>query len=449
MLRTEPIRYAESDGLEIAYQVVGDGPVDLLYVPGAANHIEAMWDLSEMSRFTERLASFSRLILMDKRGTGLSDRMPADARATPEERVDDVRAVLDAVGSKSSYLFATADGTPIAILAAASHPHRVQGLALYAASARLMADDDYPIGFPPEAFDVFIEGFATTWASEDDDTSLRFSAPSLVHDPRWRAGMARIQRRGSTPREASRYWSVNMRIDVREVLPAVRVPTLVLHCSGDRLYPVAHGRYVADHIPDARFIELDGTDHFFFAENSERVAQELEEFVTGRRSQHSDDRSLATVLFTDIVGSTERGAAIGDRRWRSLLDAHDEITRLQVERYDGRVVKTTGDGCLAVFDGPRRAILAADAARAATAALDLPIRAGLHTGEIEIRGDDVAGMAVNLAARVAGEAGPGEIFVTRTVRDLVVGSTLQFAERGERTLSGFREAWLLYELVST
>ena len=433
----------ESDGLQIAYQVVGSGPVDVVYVPGLANHIESMWDIPEIARFTERLASYSRLILIDKRGTGLSDRLPMDKRSTVEERMHDVQAVLDATGSSSAFLFATADGVPVALMAGATYPHRFRGLALWASSARLLDDVDYAIGFDHEDTEALLAAFAAMWGN-DENPGLAVIAPSVARDPRWLAGMARIERRSGTPAEAVRYWAVNLRVDVRAALPTISIPTLVMHCTGDQLYPLTHGRYVADHIEGARFLEVEGTDHFMFAENGERVADEIEEFVTGSRSGPLPHRRLGTVLFTDIVGSTQRSAELGDHRWRSLLEAHDAVLGVQVERHRGRVVKMTGDGCLAVFDGPRHAILAAEEIRHATLAIGLEVRAGIHTGEIEFRGDDLAGLAVHIGARVAALAGPHEVLVSSTVKDLVVGSGMEFANRGSHALKGVPGEWQLY-----
>jgi pimeloyl-ACP methyl ester carboxylesterase len=438
-----PIRYVESDGLQIAYQVVGSGPVDVVYVPGSANHIESMWDIPEIAGFTQRLASYSRLILIDKRGTGLSDRLPNDNRSTVEERMRDVTAVLDATDSSSAILFGTADGTPVALLAGATYPDRIRGLALWASSARLLWDEDYPIGIPDDAVEPVLEAFRASWGN-DDDPGLDVVAPSVAADPRWRAGMARIERRSCTPAEAVRYWAVNLHVDVRSALPAITVPTLVMHCTGDQLYPVTHGRFVADHVQGAEFLEVPGTDHFFFAENGERVADELEEFVTGSRSGATPHRRLATVLFTDIVGSTQRSAELGDRRWHALLEAHDAVLAVQVERHRGRVVKTTGDGCLAVFDGPRQAILAAEAIRDAIDAIGLELRAGVHTGEVEFRDADLAGLAVHIGARVAAIAASGEVLVSSTVKDLVVGSGMRFVARGSHTLKGVPGEWHLY-----
>ncbi len=445
MMGAGSIRYVESDGLQIAYQVVGSGPVDVVYVPGLANHIESMWDIPEIAHFTERLASYSRLILIDKRGTGLSDRLPADNRATVEDRMHDVQAVLDATGSTSAFLFATADGTPVALLAGATYPERVRGLALWAASARLLEEQDYPIGFPRAESEAILAAFGASWGN-DESPGLQVVAPSVARDPRWLAGMARIERRSGTPAEAVRYWTVNLHVDVRPALPAISSPTLVMHCTGDQLYPLSHGRYVADHIEGARFLEIDGTDHFLFAENGERVADEIEEFVTGTRSGAAPQRRLATVLFTDIVGSTQRSAELGDERWRSLLEAHDAALGVQVQRHRGRVVKMTGDGCLAVFDGPRQAILAAGDICQAMSVLGLETRAGVHTGEIEFRGDDLAGLAVHIGARVSALATTNEILVSSTVKDLVIGSGMDFADRGSHILKGVPGNWHLYAI---
>ncbi|MEQ1785565.1 MAG: adenylate/guanylate cyclase domain-containing protein [Acidimicrobiales bacterium] len=437
----------DCDGLQLAYQVVGDGPVDVLYVPGTANHIEAMWDIPEMARFTERLAAFSRLVLMDKRGAGLSDSMPNDQRATIEERVRDVWAVLDEVGSESTVLFATADGTPVAMMAAAARPDRVAALVLYAPSARLMGDEGYD-GFDEATAEIVLAGLRQAWGSVEDQLIINFLLPSVADDPRWRESFARVQRRSATPRAAAEYWKVNLEVDVREVLPLISAPSLILHCTGDALYPVAHGRAVADLIPDARFVELAGTDHLFFAENGERVADEVEEFVTGRRSGTATHRRLAAVLFTDLVGSTSRDQELGDRRWRALLEAHDAMVAALVDRHRGTLIKSTGDGCLAVFDGPQAAIASAEAIRSATTSLGLQVRAGIHTGEIEHRGDDIAGLAVHIAARVMSQAPASTIFVTRTVKDLVAGSQIHFADRGAHDLKGINEAWHLYEVSS-
>ena len=445
MAKAGPVRYASCDGLQVAYQVVGDGPVDVLYVPGLVNHIDAMWDMPEMARFTERAAGFCRFILMDKRGTGLSDHMPTGRGSTVEERMHDVLAVLDAVGSESAHLFATADGAPLGIVAAASHPDRVAGLVLYAPSARLLEDDGYA-GNPASRLSVIEAWMPEAWGTERR-SNLAVSMPSMADDPRWRAGYARMQRRSCTPRAATEYWLLNERIDVREVLPVVSVPTRVVHCAGDPLFPVAHGRYVAAHIPDAKFVELDGVDHFPWVENGEQLADELEEFVTGQRSGTASHRRLATVMFTDLAESTRHDVELGDRRWRALLEAHDAFARVQIERHRGTLVKSTGDGSLAVFDGPQAAIAAAAAMRNAAADVGLQLHAGIHVGEIEQRPDDIAGIAVHIAARLTGVAERDEILVTRTVRDLVTGSGLTFVDRGEHKLKGVDEPWRLYEVT--
>jgi class 3 adenylate cyclase len=443
VVRPGPIRYASSDGLQIAYQVVGDGPIDLVYVPGLANHIEALWDIAELTRFTRRLASFSRVIILDKRGAGLSDRLPEDRRATIEERIHDVLAVLEAAESSQAVLFATADGTPVALTAAAIYPERLHSLVLWEASARLLAADGYAIGLPPETRDLVVDTILHEWTDEQGSI-LGSLAPTVADDPRWQSGMARIQRRSCTPSQAARYWALNMELDVRSVLPMIRAPTLVLHCRGDLLYPVEHGRFIADSIAGASFVELEGSDHFGFAENGDRVADEIEEFVTGRRPDRLGRRRLATLLMTDVVGSTTQAVGIGDDRWRALLDAHDRVIGEEIARHDGRLVDTAGDGCLAVFDGPRDALLAADAIQAECARLGLGVRAGVHTGEIEPRGEGVAGIAVHIAARVSALAGADEIFTTRTVRDLVAGSEIDFDDRGTHVLKGVPDEWQVF-----
>lgn len=441
-----PVRYADSDGLQVAYQIVGDGPVDLVLVPGLMNHIEAVWDVPEMTRVVEWLASFSRVVLLDKRGSGLSDRLPEDERATLEERVHDVTSVLDVAGARHPYLIATADGTPVALMAAAVHPDRFSGLVLWEASACLAWHPDYPIGIPRELLERVPDAIRANWGSEDDP-GLWALASSMVEDARWRAAIARMQRRACTPVEAARYWKLNQEIDARSVLGSIRVPTLVLHTVGDAVYPITHGRYVAEHIAGARFVELSGTDHFCYAESGDRVVAEIEEFVTGAHTWPAADRRLASILFTDVVDSTRHLAEVGDGRWRALLDAHDQLIDVEVERHRGRVVARTGDGCVALFDGPREALLCGRAILTGAEQLGLELRAGTHTGEIELRGDDIAGMAVHLAARVSACAGPGELLATRTVRDLVAGSTFFFVDVGERELKGIPERWELYRLA--
>jgi class 3 adenylate cyclase len=435
--------YAKSGDVHIAYQVTGNGPLDLVWVPGAVTHLEYEWEAPPSRiRFIERLASFSRLIRLDKRGTGLSDRVPVSELPTLEQRMDDVRAVMDAVGVERAALFGVSEGGAMSILFAATYPERTAALVLYGAQARFLRAEDYPWGIDPEQYERVLAETPGKWGRTDDRV-LRF-APSLADDVRHRNWYLTNQRLGASPGTAIALFRMNMGIDVRHVLSAVRVPTLVLHRTGDRMLPVEHGRYIAEQIPGATYVELPGVDHAYYAGDSDRILREIEEFLTGTHHTVEPDRVLATVLFTDIVGSTERAAALGDRRWRELLDAHHTAVRRELERFRGREVKTAGDGFLATFDGPARAIRCAGAIREVVRALGLEIRAGLHTGEIEMMGDDVGGIAVHIGARVAAEARPGEILVSSTVKDLVAGSGLAFEERGTFTLKGIPDQWRLF-----
>jgi class 3 adenylate cyclase len=444
-VHVEPVRYADSESGQIAFQVIGQGPPDLVYVPALVNHIEALWDIPEMARHVEALASFCRLIVLDKRGSGLSDPLPAGRVATVEERMEDITAVLDVVGADRPWFFATADGVAVAVVHAATHPERVAGLVVYAGSARALVADDMPFGLPERLVPRTLEWVRSSWGN-DDDAGLDALAPSMAGERRWRAALARIERRACTPATAVRHWQTVYATDIRHVLPMLSVPTLVLQVTGDHVVPVEHGRYLARHIPAATYVELAGTDHLYFAENAEQIEDHIERFVTGRSDRSSASRTLATVLFTDIVDSTRHSAELGDRRWRVRLDAHDIAATTQVIRYGGTVVKSTGDGLLAIFDAPGRAIRAALAIRTDAGAMDLEIRAGLHSGEIERRGGDVAGLAVHVAARVNALARAGEILVSRTVRDLVAGSGAQFVDRGTHHLKGVPEPWTVYAL---
>jgi pimeloyl-ACP methyl ester carboxylesterase len=427
-------RYARSGDVYIAYQVVGDGPIDLVVVPGFISHVEEWREEPLCARFFERLASFSRLILFDKRGTGLSDRVAE--MPTLEQRMDDVRAVLAAAGSERAAVLGMSEGGAMSALFAATYPDRTAALVLYGTFAEFRS-------WVPTAehLEHFLHAIAETWGTGQ---SLPYFVPSLADDQRFRSWWARYERRGASPGAAMDLMRMNSEIDVRHVLPTIRVPTLVLHRTGDVTVDVEAGRYQAAHIPGAKYVELAGIDHLPFAGDSEAVLQEIQEFLTGARPVPELDRVLATVLFTDIVGSTELAARLGDRRWRDLLDAHHAAVRGELRRYRGREVKTAGDGFLATFDGPARAIRCADAIRAAVHTLGIEIRAGLHTGEIELMGDDVGGIAVHLGARVAAEAGSGEVLVSSTVRDLVAGSGIEFDDRGTHVLKGVPGEWRLF-----
>ncbi len=427
-------RYAKSGDVNIAYQVVGDGPLDLVWVPGWLTHLEWDWEEPSYARFLHRLASFSRLILLDKRGTGLSDRVAGIA--TLEERMDDVRAVMDAVGSERAALFGFSEGGPMSALFAATYPQRTSALVLYGTFARLTE-------FRPslEQLQPFLDAMERTWGQEGNFPQF---APSRADDPHFKQWWARRQRLGGSPGAAVALSRMNLEIDVRHVLPAIRVPTRVLHRTGDRVTPVDGGRYVAETIPGAKYVELTGMDHLPWIGDADAILDEIQEFLTGVRPAPEPDRVLATVLFTDIVGSTQRAAELGDRRWHDLLDSYYALARKELERFRGREIKTTGDGFLATFDGPARGIRCACAVSDSAGQLGLAIRAGLHTGECEIMGEDVGGIAVHIGARVAAQATSGEVLVSSTVKDLVAGSGLKFDDRGPHRFKGVPDEWRLF-----
>jgi class 3 adenylate cyclase len=439
-MSTPPVRYAKSGDLNIAYQVVGDGPLDLLLVPGFVSHLDLLWEQPALRRCYERLASFSRLILFDRRGQGLSDR-PGRPH-TLEEGADDIRAVLDAAGSERAALFGISEGGPLSILFAASFPERTQALVLFGTYARTTQADDYEIGLPPETVDSFYEVVERDWGGP---VVPHVFAPSLADDERFREWWARFLRLGVSPSGAIETLRLAQRIDVRETLSSIVTPTLVVHREGDRLVPLAMGRYLADEIEGARLAVFPGEDHLVFTHEPDAIIDETEEFLTGARHAREIDRMLATVMFTDIVASTERAARLGDRDWRDLVESHDSLVRRQLERFDGRPIKTMGDGFLATFDGPARAIRCASSIAEEVRRLGIEIRAGLHTGECDLmNGGDLGGMAVNIGARVASKAEAGEVLVSGTVKDLVVGSGIEFADRGTHELKGVPGEWRLY-----
>lgn len=437
-------RYAKTrDGVHIAYQVYGDGPVDLLHVPQSFSAIELLWEHPVVARFFERLSACGRLILFDRRGSGMSDR--PGSPATLEEQMDDVIAVLDAAGSERAALFALLEGGPMAMLFAASFPERVRALTLYACFARTVHDEGYAWAPSAEQRTADMEAFHQAWGT--GEVIERF-APSHADDPRLRKWLGKLQRMSMAPGMARAMVETNGRLDVRAVLSSIRVPTLVIHRIDDAAMNVLHSHYLAEHIPDAQLVLLPGTDTLPFLGDSEAVLGEIEEFLTGERHAHQPDRVLATVLVTDIVGSTELAASLGDRRWRDLLAEHDAVVRARVERHQGRVVRTEGDGVWATFDGPARAINAAKGIVADVEPLGISIRAGLHTGEVEVVGDGVAGVAVSIGERVADEAEGGEVVVSNTVKDLVVGSGLAFEPRGEQELEGIPGRWRLWAVTA-
>jgi class 3 adenylate cyclase len=437
------VRYTDSSGASIAWSTTGSGPLDIAFVPGFVSHQEVYWDEPLVARFFERLASFSRLILWDKREQGLSDRLGQPP--TLEESMADLAAVLDGAGSERVTLFGISEGGPMALLYAATHPERVERLVLYGSYARLVATPDFPAGVPAEGFERFCEEITTHWG---EPIALQWFAPGLVDDARASAWWGRLLRSGTSPGGALRLLELYRQLDVRDVLPAVSVPVLVAHRRHDRLVHVEQARYLGEHLPDARVVELDGADHLWFAGDSAALLDEIEAFATGNRPARSADRVLATVLFEDIVDSTRRAAELGDSRWRALLEAHDRAVREAVRRYDGSVIKTLGDGMLAIFDGPARAIRSAIAIRDEAQQLGLDVRAGLHTGELERTNGDVAGIAVHIGARVAAASEPGEVLVSRTVTDLVAGSGVAFADRGDHELKGIPGSWRLYAVAA-
>lgn len=439
------VRYAKSGELHIAYQVLGHGDLDLVFVPEWASNIESFWQEPGIDRMLRRLSSFTRLIMFDRRGVGLSDPVPSDRLPALEESMDDVRAVMDAAGSASAALLGVSEGGPIEVMFAASHPERVTALVLANSYARLSQAPDYPVGLPAEVQEPFVAALGRMWGSGD---TIEMLAPSRRSDVEYRAWFARTERSCASPGTAVAMFRHMFRTDVRAVLPTLSVPTLVVHAEGNRLLPVGHGRFLAENIPHARYRELSGEDHVLSGPAADEMVDEIQEFLTGTRPGPEADRVLATVLFTDIVESTGRAVALGDRDWRDLLDRHDETIRRQLERFRGRLVKGTGDGALATFDGPARAINCATAIRAALRPLGIEMRAGIHSGEVELRGDDVAGVAVHTAARVSALAEPGEIFVSRTVTDLVAGSGIQFVGRGEHELKGVPGPWAIFEVAA-
>ncbi len=436
-----PVRYANAGGVSIAYRVMGTGPLDVVWVPGLASNLEIDFESPPFDRLMQRLASFSRLMLFDKRGMGLSDRNVG--APTLEERIDDVRAVMDAVGSDRAALIGVSEGGPMSILFAATYPQRTVALVLYGTLARARGDVDSPHGNEAafaELYRIFDDGWGT-------GESLRMFAPSLLGNVRIREWWGRVERTAGSPHTMRAFLDTLAGIDVRAVLSTVSVPTLVLHATDDVCIPIGNGRWLADHIRGARFIELPGEHITGYV--GDRFADEVESFLTGRRHAVATDRVLSTVLFSDIVGSTEQAAAVGDRRWREVLDQHDAVVSRQIDIHRGKHVKATGDGVLATFDGPARAITCGCELRDSLRLLGIDVRVGLHTGEIELRGEDIGGIAVHIGARIAALANAGEVLVSRTVTDLVAGSGIEFADHGIHQLKGVPGDWQLFAVTST
>ena len=436
-------RYARSGDIYIAYSVTGEpGGTDLVYVPTFFGAMEHYWDYPATAVFFDRLADCGRLLLFDRRGTGMSD-VPLVHGYTLEDQMGDVLAVMDAAGIERAGLFAQLEGCMMAALFAGTHPERVSSVALYCPFGRLTRAPDYPFGFTvEERREHVIEPSLERWGEGTRGIPL---APSLASDPDYIEWFGRLERLTAGPSLMRRQMELNSETDVRAILPQVRVPALIMSRPDTPFYDAGHAHYVAERIPDARLMELPGEDIFVAGAEAETLISELEEFFTGARRERQPERVLATVLFTDIVNSTKQAAELGDSRWRQLLDRHNDLVRRHLARHQGREVKTIGDGFLATFDGPARGVRCATEIAGEVRRLGIEIRAGLHTGECELVGDDVAGMAVNIGARVSSLAGPGEVLVSGTVKDLVFGSGLEFADRGEHELKGVPGAWRLYE----
>jgi class 3 adenylate cyclase len=438
-LRVIPdVQYARSGEVNIAYQVVGSGPFDLVFVPGVATHLEVRWEEPSLAHAFTRMARFSRLILFDKRGTGLSDR--ATLHPTLEEQMDDVSAILDAIGSERAALFGILDGGAMAALFAATYPERTRALITYSTAPRFLEAPDYPTGVSKEIWEAWQQVLNP---SVEPDAMLTVVAPSREHDEAFKQWFGRYMRLSAGPGLAALLGQL-AEVDIRHVLPVIRVPTLVMHRAGDRLLDVENARILAAGIPGAKYVELPGDDNLFWAGDVDEFVDEIEEFLTGVRRGSEPDRVLATMLFADIVGSTERASELGDRRWRDLIEQFYSLVRRQLDRFRGREIRTTGDGVFATFDGPARAIRCGIAIRDGVRALGLDVRVGLHTGECELVEHDVAGVAVHIGARVAAQAGPGEVLVSSTVKDLVAGSGIGFDERGTHSLKGVPGEWRLY-----
>jgi class 3 adenylate cyclase len=441
---TPETRYARLQGDRIAYQVLGDGPPDLVMAPGSFGHLDIGWEDPGISLFCRTLASFCRLILFDRRGTGLSDPLPPDPLPPWESYAEDLAAVLDEVGAERAALLAEIDAGPTAIFFAATQPERTSALILSHTTAKFTAANDYPIGIPAEVAEALLVQMDQLWGSE---AMAAMVAPSRAGDPRFRRWLGKLVRAGASPRAGQRFLQAMVEVDVRPALPLIQAPTLVLHRRDTQTIPVEHGRYLAEHIPRARLVELPGADPTLVWETPELALDHIEAFLTGVRRVAPPMRVLATVLFTDIVDSTGRASRLGDRRWRELLNVHDELARRLVEAFGGQLVKTTGDGMLATFDGPGRAIRCAAALRDELAGIAVQIRAGLHTGEVELRDGDVGGIAVHIAARVLAAAQPSDILTSRTVRDLVVGSDITMADHGTQPLKGVEGTWQLFSAM--
>ena len=438
-------RYARNGDVSLAYDVFGEGERDILVTFGWIGSFQSAWDSPQHARWMDRLATLGRVIVWDKRGTGLSERLSPDRLPTLEDRMDDMRVVMDAAGSERAVAFGISEGGSLSALFAAAHPERTSALIILGGFARTLYDDDYEWAPTLETAEDFNERVGATWG--DNAWLLNLWAPSVADDPVAQEHWNQMLVVGGTPATAIAWLRMVQETDIRHVLPAIRMPTLVLHRAEDLIVPVQNGRYLGRHIPGARYVELPRADHLWWIDGDDILA-EVETFLTGAIAAYEPDRVLATVMFTDIVDSTTRAAELGDRRWRGLVEAHDKLVRSRLERYRGQEVKTLGDGFLATFDGPGRAIRCASDLRDGVRALGLEMRAGLHTGECEMAGDDISGIAVNIGARVGAKAEPGEVLVSQTVKDLVAGSGLAFEDRGVHELKGVPGPWRLYSVGS-
>ena len=437
-------RYAKTGDTHIAYQVFGDGPIDIVLATEFWHAIEVQWDLPELALFLDRLGTFARVISFDQRGSGVSDPVSLSELTSLDLWMDDIDVVMDEVGSESAVLFGVGGGGTMSMLFAATHPQRVSGLVLVNTFARLSHAPDYPWGRGPELETEVQDVMRTGWGR---GVFLDLVAPSRVGDDDFRRWWARYQRIGASPGTVQAMRRMLTQIDVRDVLPSIQAPTLVLHRAETTWNRVEHGRYLAEHIPGARLVEVPGVDHLWFLGEVEPILSETRQFVSGLAGPPEFDRQLATVLYTDIVGSTELAAKVGDRRWREVLEAQRRLVRLELERFQGREVDTAGDGFLATFDGPARAIDCARGIRDGVRSLGIEIRAGLHTGEVEVLSEGFAGVALHIGQRVLAEAAPGEILVSSTVRDLTSGAGHTFEDRGSHTLKGVPEEWRLYAVL--
>ena len=442
-MQPSPVQFAASPAGKIAFQTVGDGPIDVLFHPGP-NNLDAIWDDPALARFFQRIATFARLILCNRRGSGLSDPLPLGSPLAQEDWAEDFLFVLDAAGADRVALVATEQGGIPTSLFAATHPERVASLTLINCYATLRRQDDYLHGLPPEPFERFVSAFLDGWGS---GRSLNVMAPELANNRGFREWLARMERLSMSPSTAEVSGRATFDADIRAVLAAIRVPALVITHTGHPWIRSGHGHYLAEHIPTARYVERSGFWGLYWVHDVDFVLDEVETFLTGTKTGLLiDDRVLATVLMTDIVNSTVRAAEIGDQRWRSLLDEHDAVLHREIDRFRGRLVKSTGDGCLATFDGPARAIRCAVAMKDALAPLGISIRIGLHTGEIELRRDDVAGIAVHIASRVMTAADGDEVLVSESIPPLVTGSGIEFSDRGSRELKGIPGEWRLFSI---